>query len=199
MSSLPPPHLPNATPRVDPDAPPKFLAPVAKSVLLVCIVSALSWAVAALVAAPLSRAEWLQTLLHDEDLTWMPPALHWLGSHMVDFSVAMLLTSIAGIAASWGLLYRHRWALWLFIVLLVLTALSNFVGTWLFDDIFRHLLGFLPAESPTADMRELRMELQLQRLLFTSTMLLTSVAFAVLHGWLVVRLLRADVQAYFRR
>lgn len=197
MSS--PPQLPDARPPVDPMAPPKFLSPMLKSVLLVCVVSALSWLVAALIAVPLSGAAWVQELLHDNDLAWMSPSLQWLGAHAVGICVAMLLTCLVGVVACIGMLRREAWALWLFIVLLVVTALSNFVASWVVDDGFSHLLDYLDSDAANTAMRELRPDVLLQRIVFVGTALGTSLAFAILHGWLALRLLRADVRAYFAR
>lgn len=197
MSS--PPQLPDARPSVDPMAPPKFLSPMAKSVLLVCVVSALSWLVTALIAAPLSGAAWVQDLLQTNDLSWISPSLQWVGAHAVGICVAMLLTCLVGVVACMGMLRRETWALWLFIVLLVVTALSNFVASWVVDDGFSHLLDYLHSDAANPAMRELAPDVVLQRIVFTGTALGTSLAFAVLHGWLALRLLRADVRAYFAR
>lgn len=194
MSTIPP-QLPHARPTLAPGAPPRFLAPLAQSVLVVCAASALSWLLLVPLAASASSAEWVRQMVQGHDLSWLSPALHWLGAHAVAVSVAGLLTCLAGVAACWGMLRRQGWALWLFIVLLVATAASNFAATWVIDDAVRHLLAYLAPHADASDMRELR----LQRLFFTGTALGTSVAFAVLHVWLVVRLLRADVLAYFRR
>lgn len=199
MSSLLPPPLPNARAAVDPLAPPKFLSPMTKSVLALCVVSAVCWVAAALVAAPLSSASWLQELMHDQDLSWLAPSLRWLGANAVAFCMAMLLVSVAGVVACWGMLYRQRWALWLFIVLLVVTALFNFACSWVLDDGFRHLLDYLGSETAGVEMRDLRNELLIQRMTFLVTTVTSSIAFAGLHGWLVVRLLRADVTAFFQR
>lgn len=199
MSSSLPPQLPDARPPVDPMAPPKFLSPMLKSVLLVCVVSALSWLVTALMAVPLSRAAWVQELLNDNDLSWISPSLQWLGAHAVGICVAMLLTCLVGVVACLGMLRREAWALWLFIVLLVATALSNFAAAWVVDDAFSHLLAYLDSDAANTAMRELRPDVLLQRIVFVGTALGTSLAFAILHGWLVLRLLRADVQAFFRR
>lgn len=199
MSSLLPPPLPNARPPVDPLAPPKFIGPMTKSVLAVCVVSALCWVAAVLVAAPLSSAEWLRELTHDSDLSWLAPSLRWLGAHAVGFCVAMLLVCLLGVAACWGMLYRQRWALWLFIVLLVVTALFNFVCSWVLDDGFRHLLDYLASDAASSEMRQLRGEMLVQRMTFLVTTVTSSIAFAGAHGWLAVRLLRTDVQAWFQR
>lgn len=199
MSSQLPPPLPSARPAVDPLAPPKFLGPMTKSVLALCIASAVCWVAAILVAAPLSNAPWLQDALHGRDLSWLAPSLRWLGNHAVAVCVAMLLVCVVGTAACWAMLYRRRWGLWLFIVLLVVTALFNFVCCWVVDEGFRYVLDYLASDAASSELRDMRGEMLVQRMTFLVTTLTTSIAFAALHGWLAVRLLRADVHAWFDR
>ena len=78
MSASLPPQLPSCTPRPSREGAPAFLAPLLKSVLLVCLVTAAMWGVLALIAIPLSGSEALQALLADEDLHWLPGSLRWL-------------------------------------------------------------------------------------------------------------------------
>lgn len=201
MSSTLPPLLPAAAARVRPkgDGAPAFLAPLAKSVLLVCIVSAVSWAACAVIAVMLGNSAWLQDLLHGADLSWMPPSLRWFGRHAVAVSLALFALCVAGAAACWGMLRRQRWALWTFIVLLVLTALLNFAGAWVTDDVFRYLIVHLPAHVDPADAAQLRHDLRIQRVLYTGIAVLTALSFAALHAWLLLRVLRPDVQRWFQR
>lgn len=199
MSSLPP-HLPHAPPPLDPQAPPRFLFPLLKSVLVVLAASAVCWLVTIPLVAVLANAAWLQDLLQGQSLEWLPPSLHWLGRHAVSISVAMLLLCLLGVAGAWGMLKRQRWALWLLIGVLVFTALLNFVGVWVVDDIFSHLHTMVsnhPLDSP--DMRQLRQEMQINRILWGGIAVVTTLAFAGLHGWVVVRLLKPDVQRWFAR
>lgn len=200
MSSTTPPLLPTAAARVRPkgDGAPAFLAPLAKSVLVVCIVSALSWAACAVIAVLLGNSAWLQDLLLDADLSWMPPSLRWFGRHAVAVNLALFALCVAGAAACWGMLRRQRWALWTFIVLLVATALLNFVGAWVTDEVFRYLIVHLPAHADAADATQLRHDLQVQRVLYTGIAVLTALSFAALHAWLVLRMLRPDVQRWFQ-
>ncbi|MCF7749260.1 tetraspanin family protein [Bacillus subtilis subsp. subtilis] len=199
MSSPLPPQLPNAQPPVDPLAPPKFLSPMVKSVLLVCVVSALGWGIAALVAGPLSIAAWLQDQVETGDVSWLSPPMQWLGVHTLGISVAMLLTCLVGVVACVGMLRREAWALWLFIVLLVVTALFNVVAAWVVDDAFAHLSQALLRHGNDPDMRQLRNDLLVQRIFMSGMLVLTALGFAVLHGWVAMRLLRADVRAWFQR
>jgi len=202
MSSSYPPLLPTAaaaTAAPTGDAAPRFLAPLAKSVLVVCIVSAVCWAGCAVLAVLLGSSAWLHDLLQGADLSWMPPSLRWFGRHAVAVNLWLFALCVAGAIACWGLLRRQRWALWTFIVLLVLTALLNFVGAWVIDDIFRYLIVHLPQHVGAEDASQLRHDLRINRVLYTGITVLTALAFAVLHGWLLVRVLRPDVQRWFKR
>jgi hypothetical protein len=104
-----------------------------------------------------------------------------------------------GVVACVGMLRREHWALWLFIVLLVVTALMNFVAAWAVDDGLAHLSQYLTRHGDNPDMRQLRHDLQLQRIVLSGMLVLTAVGFAGLHGWLAVRLLRADVRTWMQR
>lgn len=199
MSSIPPPLLPPAAAvHTRPDGPPSFLAPVAKSVMVVCVVSALTWAGAALVAAMLGHSAWLQNILADSDLYWVPPSLLWFGRHAVAVNLGLFAISLLGAVACWGILRRRRWALWTFIVLLVVTALLNFCFPWAIEVVFRHVNQQVLPNMGSANTHQLRHDLSTLRLTYTSITAATAVAFAVVHAWLVVRLLRPDVKHWFR-
>jgi hypothetical protein len=201
MSSTLPPLLPSAAAVARPsgETAPRFLAPLAKSVLVMCIVSAVCWAGCVVLALLLHQSAWLQEQLHGTDLSWVPPSLRWFGRHAVAVNLGLFALCVAGAVACWGLLRRQRWALWTFIVLVVLTALLNFVGVWVIDEIFRYLIAYLPGHVDTADAHQLRNELRLQRALYTGITVLTTLSFAALHAWLLLRLLRPDVQRWFKR
>lgn len=198
MSTAPPP-LPSAVARPRANGAPAFLAPVAKTVLVVCIVSAVTWGAAALCVVLLRHSAWLQNLLQDHDLFWVPPSLLWLGHHAVAVNLGMFALSVLGAAACRGILRHQRWALWTFIVLLVVTALLNFYLPWAVEELFRHLHQHVLPNIGSADTPQLRQDLLTARVSYTAITGLTAVAFAVVHAWLVVRLLRPDVQRLFRR
>jgi len=198
MSASLPPNLPNAQPRppLTRDGLPGFFAPVLKSVLLLCIVCIPLYAGLALVSVPLQEAAWLQQLLSDPDVHWVPPSLRWLLENAMLTNVILCVWSVIATGVTWALLKRWKWALWPFNVLLVLSAVSNFVIAWGVDDIFRHLLAQLPADA--ADYRQLRTDLQVQRILFGGMLVLTAFAFAGLQGWFAFRLCAADVRRALR-
>jgi hypothetical protein len=199
MSASLPPQLPSRTPRPSGDGAPAFLAPLLKSVLLVCVVTAAMWAVLALISIPLSGSEALQALLADEDLHWLPGSLRWPLTHPVLANVLLCVSSLLGVAACWGMLRRWRWAWALFIVLLAVTAVLNVVAAWLLDDAFRHLLAQIPDDTLSIELLKLRSELRVQRVICSGLAGVTALAFTVLQGWLIMRLCAADVRALFRR
>lgn len=199
MSSLPPP-LPHLVPSSRPrrDGLPGFVLPTVRSVLVVSAVSALGFFALALICIPLADARWLAVLLQTPELAWLPGWVHGLIDHAVATNLLLGAGCLLGIVAAWGFLRRWRWALWLFIVLLVVTALLNFVLTWMVDDLFRQLLGFLPDAAESADAARLRADVNLQRISLGGTLLVSSVVFLGLQGWLAVRLCAADVRAWFK-
>jgi hypothetical protein len=201
MSTALPPALPQAArrPTHAPDGAPKFLSPMAMAIGVFCIVSALGWAGLAAVAAGLHQWTWLNDHITTSDLSLVPPSVRWLGRHAVAFNVAMLLISVVEAVSCWGLLRRQRWALWLFLALLVMSIPACFLGVWLMDDIFGHLLLNLPAGMDEQDMGELRRELQMQRIICGVMTGGTALVLAAMHVWLVLRLLRQDVQKAFKR
>lgn len=199
MSASFPPQLPSFTPRPSGDGAPAFLAPLLKSVLLVCLASAALWAVLALISIPLSATDTLQAMLAGEDLHWLPGTLQWLLAHPVLANMVLCVSSLAGAVSCWGMLRRWRGAWTSFVVLLAVTAVLNGVVVWAVDDAFRHVLAQLPAQTYSLEILQLRRDLRALRVIWTGLTGLTAVAFAVLHVWLIVRLCAPDVRALFRR
>ena len=102
----------------------------------------------------------------------------WLLAHPVAASMIVALLCLASTVSSWGLLRERRWALWSFVVLLLLSGLSNFaVARWL--DVFMRDLIPLLADDPA-----LLQELQLKRWLITLTVVGMSFVLLGLQGWL---------------
>jgi hypothetical protein len=198
MSSTLPPLLPSALPRAVPDGPPAFVAPVMKAFLVFAILSAVCLAVFALAAAEIRQWRLVQDLVNTSDLSAVPPTLRWFGRHAVALYVGMTVFCLLDAVVCWGVLRRWRWALWVFIALLVVTLPLNFIGIWVVDDVVSHLTAFLLQNLDGEEAMRLRNELRLQRIVYTGLVAATSLAFAALHAWLAYRLLKPDVQRWYR-
>ncbi len=129
----------------------------------------------------------------------VPASLVWAGRHATALTLLMLLLSLAFLAVSWALLKHREWGRIGFIVFLVVVALANFAMLPLVNDLFDAMHAILPADfmaSPQA--REMRIQLQASRWVSLLTAGGTALVFAVLHGWMVIKLCRRDVQTLFR-
>jgi len=129
----------------------------------------------------------------------VPAAMQWAARHALSLTVLMLLLSVALLAVSWALLRRHEWGRIGFIVFLVVVALANFAMLPLVDGMFAAMQSILPAgflDSP--DGREALAQMQASRWTALISAGVTALAFAGLHGWLVIRLCHDEVRALFR-
>ncbi len=104
-------------------------------------------------------------------------SLVWLLAHPVAASMIVALLCLASTVSSWGLLRERRWGLWSFVVLLLLSGLSNFAVAWWLDVFMRDLIPLL------ADDPALLQELQLKRWLITLTVVGMSCFSACRAGW----------------
>ena len=187
MSPLPP--LPART------APPlgqatDFVRPLALASLLVCVLL-LGWFVlqALIAGALVDSTGWRQLALLAYEYE-MPPSVMWLLMHPVAASLWLGVSCLPSLLSSWGLLRRRAWGLWSYIALLLGTAVGNFVALWWMDGVLLHVIARVT--DPT-----LLHELQVQRGVFSLTLLGTCVLFAGLQGWLAWRLLQPDIRRHF--
>ncbi len=130
----------------------------------------------------------------------LPPStgLRWLLDHAVALSWAMLLLTLVFMVVCWGLLRYREWGRQGFIAALVVVGVFNFASLPLVDCLFSGLLALLPEDlAGTAEGRDLLAQMQFSRWACLLTAAATSVAFAALHAWLVVRLRRAEVRQLF--
>ena len=142
----------------------------------------------------LDIASWMQ----DEGFP-VPAALVWAARHATTLTLLMLLASLALLAVSWALLKHYEWGRIGFIVFLIVVALANFALLPLVDGMFDAMQAIVPADflsSPEA--RDMRIQLQASRWVSLLTAGGTALVFAVLHGWMVIKLCRRDVQTLFR-
>lgn len=187
MSSLPP--LPART-VPPPGAVTDFVGPLALASLLVCALL-LGWFVlqALIAVALVDGAGWRQLVQLASEYE-MPPSVMWLLGHPVAASVWLGASCLPSLLSSWGLLRRQRWGLWSYIALLLGTAAGNFVALWWMDSMLVHVIARVTDPS-------LLHELQVQRGVFSLTLLGTCVLFAALQGWLAWRLLQPDIRRQF--
>ncbi|WP_449468185.1 hypothetical protein [Stenotrophomonas humi] len=136
--------------------------------------------------------------LQDQGLP-LPEAFQWFGRHALSLTALMLVVSVALLAVSWAMFKRREWGRLGFIVFLVLVALLNFASLPLIHSVFDSMRSMFPAEFlQSAEGRELRVQLNSGFWMSLFSAAITAVAFAALHGWLVIRLQRPDVRALFR-
>lgn len=135
--------------------------------------------------------------MQDQGLS-LPEAFQWFGRHALSLTALMLVVSVAFLAVSWAMFKRREWGRLGFIVFLVLVALLNFAGLPLIHSVFESMRSMFPAEFlQSAQGMEMRAQLDsgLWMSLFSGA--ITAIAFAALHGWLVIKLRRPDVRALF--
>lgn len=174
-----------------------FIDVTAKLSLLLGVLSVL-WSVFQLLLAALLRRFDLSAWMQQQEIPF-PAALHWAAQHALSLSFLLLGASLAFVAVSWGLLRRREWGRTGFIIFLVLVALANFAFLPLIQELFNGLYTIVPAEfldSPQG--HEMRAQLRFSQWSALLTAGISAVAFAILHGWLVVKLQRPEIRRQFR-
>ncbi len=120
--------------------------------------------------------------------------------HRHALSLATLLLALLFLAAASGLLRRHEWARWTFIVLLLASAAANFAGLTLIGPFFDGIVAFYPAQLlDTPDGRQFVAQMHFNRQATLVTSLAGALALAGLHGWIAWKLCTAAVRAEFAR
>ncbi len=120
----------------------------------------------------------------------MPGPFKMLTSHMHIFFVASLVVPALALAASVGLLKRKNWARIVFIVVLCLGIGWNVLGIILFFTVFPLVRELVGGEVPDA-FETIFHAVQVSVLLLT-------VATAVLFGWIIRKLVSPAIRAEFR-
>ena len=182
MPLLPP--LTATPPRAD------FVRPLALATLLVCAAMVVWFLLQALVAWPLAASTPWQLLVALAAEHHWPASLRWLLVHPVAGSLLMGVVCVPSLLSSWGLYRGQRWGLLSFAWLLVITAVGNLGIVWWLDHVASVLLSRLGDP-------EAVQALQMQRRIFSATLLGSGLVFAVLQGWLAWRLMRQDIRSRF--
>jgi hypothetical protein len=123
----------------------------------------------------------------------MGPVFGFIFGHMQWFFIGFLVLSLVSLAAAIGLLRRHEWARWLFIALMGLAIAWQPLGLALQSAMipsFDAPLAGAPA-GIEAGFRTMTIVIRI----FSAVVAL---AFCGVFGWIVKRLLAADIRAEFR-
>src|SRR5690606_34010878 len=128
----------------------------------------------------------------------LPEAFQWFGRHALSLTALMLGVSVAFLAVSWAMFKRREWGRRGFIGFLVLVALLNFAGLPFIHSVFENMRSMFPTEFlQSTEGMELRAQLNSGLWISLFSGAITAIAFAALHGWLVIKLQRPDVRALF--
>lgn len=131
-----------------------------------------------------------------EFLPPLPGTLRWLLDHLALLTWIMLLSSLAFLVIAYGMLRRHNAARIAFIVFLVIGTLGNFASIILMLEVLHWMEGIganLPADS---GMQE---QIRASNLWSMAMGIVSAIAFAALHGWIVWKLCTAQVRNQFNR
>ena len=128
----------------------------------------------------------------------VPPALTWLGEHIVGLSVLGVVVSLVMAWISWALLQRREWGRLAFIAMLVLVALANFACIPLVDVALSMAMAVL---DPTGGADATAQLVEAGAPMLAALRLacwLGALAIAAVHGWIIWQLCRPAIRAEFR-
>lgn len=122
----------------------------------------------------------------------LPPFVQFILSHPELFFVTFWLLAVSTLIASVGLLRRHNWARFYFIVVLTLGCVWNLGGIWL----QRQMLAVMPTSirgAPT----EFAHDFELAGTVISIGSTIIAIAITVLFVWLIMRLVSPTIRAEF--
>lgn len=120
-----------------------------------------------------------------------PPFMAFLMAHFRWFAGLLLLSTIVTLVASIGLLKRKNWARLTIVTMLILSIFSNLAGMVMQLMALPAMQAQFPAIPDAPDMRIFMIAIAIFSLLIT-------LAFTVLFGWIVKRLLSPAIVAEFQ-
>lgn len=189
MSSLPPPLSPTRRGG--------FVTPLAKISLLLAVAAVL-YSLAQLAVAVVLPVDGITGFFEETGLL-MPASMRWLLDHLPVLSLAGLAMSVVFLISAWGLLKRREWGRLLFIAFLVVTALGNFAGVLLVAQMFDAMQSIFPDSlAGTPEMVQFEQQMLVNRSIALASSIVTALAFAVLHAWVIHKLCTPAVRAEFR-
>ena len=188
-----PPPLPGG-PRRTPAA--GFVDVLGKLSLLLAVLGVL-YALVQLVAVLLIPAGSLDGVLAGnlEYLPALPGPLHWLLRNLLPLAWVTLLSAVAFLVVAYGMLKRSNAARLGFIVFMVLGTLMNFASI----AVLMAALDWVNAIGANIDEAGVFQQIRASNMVSMTMGVISALAIAGLHGWIIWKLCTADVRAEFVR
>ena len=193
MSAVAPPPLPGK-PRRAPAA--GFVDVLGKLSLLLAVLGVL-YALVQLVLVLLIPAGFMDGMLegNSEFLPALPGMLRWLLQNLLPMAWVTLLSAVAFLAISYGVLKRSNAARLGFIVFMVLGTLMNFASI----AVLIAALDWVNAIGAKIDDEGVLQQIRASNMVSMAMGVVSAIAIAGLHGWIIYKLCTADVRAQFNR
>ena len=193
MSAVAPPPLPGK-PRRAPAA--GFVDVLGKLSLLLAVLGVL-YALVQLVLVLLIPAGFMDGMLegNSEFLPALPGMLRWLLQNLLPMAWVTLLSAVAFLAISYGVLKRSNAARLGFIVFMVLGTLMNFASI----AVLMAALDWVNAIGANIDEAGVFQQIRASNMVSMAMGVISALAIAGLHGWIIWKLCTADVRAEFVR
>lgn len=194
MSTLPPP-LPGTTRK---SAAANFVDVLGKLSVLLGVLGVLyalaQWAVLMLVPDDFMAVAFADVAQH---LPPLPSSLRWLLDHLDAMAWITLLSALLFLLASWGVLKRNEAARLGFIALMLLGTLMNIASIALLMQMVEWMnqLGTTLQEHGEA----MPGQIQASNAMSMGMGVVSALAFAALHGWIIYKLCTPAVRAEFDR
>lgn len=193
MSTVTPPPLPGK-PRRAPAA--GFVDVLGKLSLLLAVLGVL-YALVQLVLVLLIPAGFMDGMLegNSEFLPALPGMLRWLLQNLLPMAWVTLLSAVAFLVISYGVLKRSNAARLGFIVFMVLGTLMNFASI----AVLIAALDWVNAIGAKIDDEGVLQQIRASNMVSMAMGVVSALAIAGLHGWIIYKLCTADVRAQFTR
>ena len=194
MSTIAPPPLPGGKPRRTPAA--SFVDVLGKLSVLLAVVGVL-YALVQLVALLLIPAGFMDNFLAGEYefLPALPSLLHWLLQNLLPLAWATLFSAVAFLVISYGVMKRSNAARLGFIAFMVLGTLMNFASI----TVLMAALDWVNAIGASIDEAGVTQQIRASNMVSMAMGVVSALAIAGLHGWIIWKLCTADVRAQFNR
>ena len=131
------------------------------------------------------------------ELPPLPSTLRWLLDHLDAMAWLTLLSSLLFLAVSWGVLKRNDTARLGFIAIMVLGTLMNFASIVLLLQVLDWVNQI--GTSLQVEGQGMPGQMQASNAVSMGMGVISALAFAALHGWIIYKLCTPAVRAEFKR